>query len=109
MFLRAIKRHKDGKLHRYGTLVECVRAGRRVSQRQALCLGELNDSRRAEWPRAIEAFDEKGRALQLKLFPADRAPLEDGGGDIVKEEYDEQQACGQSEAGESAKSTPTRK
>ena len=67
MFLRAIKRHKDGKLHLYWTLVENVRAGRRVFQRQALYLGELNDSQRAEWQRAIEAFEEKGRARQLKL------------------------------------------
>ena len=88
MFLRAIKRHKDGKLHLYWTLVENVRVGRRVFQRRALYLGELNDSQRAEWQRAIEAFDEKGRARQLKLFPADRAPAEDGGGDIVKVRMD---------------------
>ena len=88
MFLRAIKRHKDGKLHLYWTLVENVRVWGRVFQRRALYLGELNDSQRAEWQRAIEAFDEKGRARQLKLFPADRAPAEDGGGDIVKVQMD---------------------
>ena len=88
MFLKANKRIKDGKVHYYWTLVESVRAGRRVFQRQALYLGELNDSQRAEWQRAIEAFDEKGRARQLKLFPADRAPAEDGGGDIVKVRMD---------------------
>ncbi len=88
MFLRAIKRHKDGKLHLYWTLVENVRAWRRVFQRQALYLGELNDSQRAEWQRAIEAFDEKGRTRHLKLFPADRAPAEDKSGDIVKMRMD---------------------
>ena len=88
MFLKANKRIKDGKVHYYWTLVESVRAGRRVFQRRALYLGELNDSQRAEWQRAIEAFDEKGRARQLKLFPADRAPAEDGGGDIVKVRMD---------------------
>ncbi len=73
MFLKANKRIKDGWGHYYWTLVESMRAGRRVFQRQALYLGELNDSQGAEWQRAIEAFDEKGRARQLKLFPADRA------------------------------------
>ncbi|MBR0067828.1 MAG: hypothetical protein IJQ00_09545 [Kiritimatiellae bacterium] len=40
MFLKANKRIKDGKVHYYWTLVESVRAGRRVFQRQALYLGE---------------------------------------------------------------------
>ena len=34
-------------------MVENVRVGRRVFQRQALYLGELNDSQREEWQRAI--------------------------------------------------------
>ncbi len=34
MFLKANKRIKDGKVHYYWTLVESVRAGRRVFQRQ---------------------------------------------------------------------------
>ena len=63
--------------------MESVRVGRRVFQRQALYLGELNDSQQAEWQRAVEAFDERGRARQLKLFPEDRAP-ENGDGQVVK-------------------------
>lgn len=74
MFLRATKRKKDGKTHLYWSLVESVRVGRRVFQRQALYLGELNDSRKSEWQRTVEAFDEKGNARQLKLFPEGRAP-----------------------------------
>ena len=74
MFLRATKRFKDGKNHFYWSLVESVRVGRRVFQRQALYLGELNDSQREEWQRAVEALDEKGNVRQLKLFPEDRAP-----------------------------------
>ena len=74
MFLRATKRFKDGKVHYYWSMVESVRVGRRVFQRQALYLGELNDSQREEWQRAIEAFDEKGNVRQLKPFPEDRAP-----------------------------------
>ena len=38
MFLKANKRIKDGKVHFYWTLVESVRVGRRVFQRQALYL-----------------------------------------------------------------------
>ena len=74
MFLRATKRLKDGKVHRYWSMVENVRVGRRVFQRRALYLGELNDSQRAEWQRAVEALDEDGNVRQLKLFPGDRAP-----------------------------------
>ena len=74
MFLRATKRFKDGKAHCYWSLVESVRVGRRVFQRQALYLGELNDSQRAEWQRTVEAFDENGKPQQMKLFPENRAP-----------------------------------
>ena len=47
MFLRATRRFKDGKVHYYWSVVENVRVGRRVFQRQALYLGELNDSQGA--------------------------------------------------------------
>lgn len=79
MFLRATKRKKDGKVHLYWSVVENVRVGRRVFQRRALYLGELNDSQHAEWQRAIEAIDENGRVTQLKLFPEERAPESDDG------------------------------
>ena len=79
MFLRATKRFKDGKLHHYWSLVESVRVGRRVFQRRALYLGELNDSQREEWQHAVEALDEKGNVRQLKLFPEGRAPETDDG------------------------------
>ena len=79
MFLRATKRKKDGKIHHYWSVVENVRVGRRVFQRRALHLGELNDSQHAEWQRAIEAIDENGRVTQLKLFPEERAPVSDDG------------------------------
>ena len=79
MFLRATKRFKDGKVHCYWSMVENVRVGRRVFQRQALYLGELNDSQREEWQRAVKAFDENGKARQLKLFPEDLAPETDDG------------------------------
>ncbi len=77
MFLRSTKRFKDGKAHYYWSLVENVRVGRRVFQRQALYLGELNDSQRAEWQKAVEAIDENGKLRQMKLFPDERAPATD--------------------------------
>jgi hypothetical protein len=45
MFLRATIRKKDGKEHRYFSVVENRRVGRgRVVQRHVLYLGEINDS-----------------------------------------------------------------
>jgi hypothetical protein len=61
MFLRAKTRKKDGKLHRYWSVVESRRtADARVLQRQVLYLGEINDSQKAAWTRAIEVFAEAG-------------------------------------------------
>ena len=75
VFLRFNRRFKDGKEHRCCNIVEnrrCVTG--RVAPRQVLYLGEINDSQREAWCRAIEAFDEDaGRHRQLALFPADRA------------------------------------
>ena len=46
---------KDGKEHRYWSVVENVRVrGRRVVQRHVIYLGEINDSQRAAWCRSIE-------------------------------------------------------
>ena len=75
MYLRFARRWKDGKEHRYWSIVESRRcAGGRVVQRPVLYLGEINDSQHAAWCRLIEAFDEgSGRHRQLALFPAERA------------------------------------
>src|SRR6266700_2051291 len=75
MYLRFTRRRKDGKEHRYWSIVESKRcAGGRVVQRPILYLGEINDGQREAWCRQIEAFDEaSGRHRQLALFPAERA------------------------------------
>ena len=74
MFVRCKMRRKDGKEHRYWSVVENVRVrGGRVVQRQVLYLGEINDSQRAAWCRSIALLDETAGARQLALFPADRA------------------------------------
>ena len=74
MFLRSNKRIKDGKEHRYYTVVESrrLRSGK-VAQRQVLYLGEINDSQQAGWRRTLEVFDEEQhRFTPLSLFPEDR-------------------------------------
>jgi hypothetical protein len=77
MFLRAKSRTKDGKTHRYWSVVENRRvAGEGVVQRQVLYLGELNDNQRAGWIRTVETlWGEKPNAKQLALFPDDREEL----------------------------------
>jgi transposase len=79
MFLRHKIRRKDGKEHRAWSVVENRRVpGGRVVQRQVLYLGEINDSQRAAWIRAVEVFDDDGEAKQIALFPEDRpAPVLD--------------------------------
>ena len=75
MFLRSKTRRKDGKEHRYWSIVENRRVrGNRVVQRQVLYLGEINDSQHAAWSRSIEVFAEgQPRAKQMALFPEGRA------------------------------------
>ena len=74
MYLKCNRRFKDGKEHRYWSLVESRRcADGRVVQRPVLYLGEINDSQREAWIRSIEAFDEEAHCQRrLTLFPADR-------------------------------------
>jgi len=74
MFLRYTQRKKDGKLHRYWSIVENHRGeGKRVMQQQVLYLGEINDSQQAAWCRSIEVFESgTGRWRQVALFPEDR-------------------------------------
>ncbi len=74
MYLRANKRKKDGKEHRYWSVEESrrLRSGR-VVQRRVLYLGEINDSQQAAWRKTLEVFDEaEQRAASLSLFPEDR-------------------------------------
>ncbi len=75
MYLRCNKRLKDGKEHRYWSVVESVRTKRGVHQRQVLYLGEINDAQRAQWCSALDVLDDsKGSTRQMSLFPEDRVP-----------------------------------
>ena len=75
MYLRFARRIKNGKEHRYWSIVESKRcAGGKVVQRPVLYLGEINDSQHADWCRVIETLDaDNQRYRQLALFPADRS------------------------------------
>jgi hypothetical protein len=74
MFLRATIRKKDGKEHRYWSLVESKRvSGGRVVQRHVLYLGEINSSQELSWRKSIEVLEEGAdRPRILALFPEDR-------------------------------------
>src|SRR6266576_1090966 len=74
MFLRHTKRKKDGKEHRYWSIVENRRVGGgRVVQRPLLYLGEINDSQELAWRKSIAVVEEGAAAPRpLSLFPEDR-------------------------------------
>jgi hypothetical protein len=78
MFLRAKVRKKDGKLHRYWSIVESQRVrGGRVVQRHVLYLGEINDSQCKAWCRSIEVLEDGADApSSMALFPEGRAAPE---------------------------------
>ncbi|MDR5727189.1 MAG: IS1634 family transposase [Terriglobia bacterium] len=85
MFLRHTTRKKNGKEHRYYSLVENRRvASGRVIQRHALYLGEINDSQQEAWRKTIEIFEEgQARPRTVALFPEERiGDVADG--DIVR-------------------------
>jgi Transposase DDE domain len=85
MFLRYKTRHKDGKSHRYWSVVESRRVrGGRIVQRHVLYLGEINDGQEAAWRRSIAVFaDGAAEPRQMALFPEGRAlPVADS--DVVQ-------------------------
>src|SRR5882724_2616488 len=73
MFLRHTKRKKDGKEHRYWSIVENRRiGGGRVVQRPLLYLGEINDSQELAWRKSIAILEEGAlHPRTLSLFAED--------------------------------------
>lgn len=73
MFLRAKVRNKDGKRHRYFSVVENRRVGqKRMAPRTLLYLGEINDGQEAAWRKSLEVFDESRQQYStLSVFPED--------------------------------------
>src|SRR5216683_2667018 len=74
MFLRSNTRKKDGKDHRYFSIVENHRiASGKTVQRTVLYLGEINDQQQAAWRKSLSVFDEEQQEYaNLSLFPDDR-------------------------------------
>src|SRR5262245_15888914 len=74
MFLRFNTRLKDGKQHRYWSIVENrrLRTGQ-TTQRTVLYLGEINDTQQAAWRKSLDVFNEEAQLTeQICLFPEDR-------------------------------------
>lgn len=73
MFVRATTRKKDGKVHRYWSVVENRRLrDQRIVQRTVLYLGEINDSQKSSWQKSLSVFDEeKEDVRQINLFAED--------------------------------------
>src|ERR1700720_2382090 len=71
MFLRCKVRRKDGKQHRYWSVVENTRVGGgRVVQRHVLYLGEINDAQELAWRRSIAVLEDgAAQPRTLSLFP----------------------------------------
>jgi transposase len=74
MFLRSTNRRKDGKDHRYFSIVENHRLpGGKAVQRTVLYLGEINDQQQAAWRKTLDVFIEEEQCYTtMSLFPDDR-------------------------------------
>lgn len=95
MFLRAISRKKNGKQHRYFSIVENKRvADGRVVQRHVLYLGEINSSQELAWRKSIEVFEEgKDKPSTLALFAEDRCEAEISDESMVRVRLSELRLC----------------
>lgn len=78
MFLRRLKRIKDGKTHYYWSVVENRRLfDGRIAQRHVLYLGELNGRQEASWRKTVRIFGQDDDApQQVALFPEEHAPVQ---------------------------------
>lgn len=71
MFLRRNRRHKNGEIYEYWTLVESVRTARGPRQRVVATLGKLpglDDDERAGWEEITRLLDGRPRGAQADLF-----------------------------------------
>jgi len=95
MFLRCSSRKKNGKEHRYFSIVENKRvAGERVVQRHVLYLGEINFSQELAWRKSIEVFEDgREQPSTLWLFPAERCEAVIPDDSIVRVRLSELELC----------------
>jgi transposase len=94
MFLRFTTRKKNGKAHRYWSIVENKRcSGGRIVQKPVLYLGEINDQQEAHWQKTIEIFEQgQTRPHTVALFPAER-PVESDGENVLRIKLSEMELC----------------
>lgn len=78
MFIKSHTRLKDGKSHRYYSLVESLRTARGPQHRTLAYLGELNATAAAAWRRSISVLNGDGSERQLELFASDAPELPSG-------------------------------
>lgn len=73
MFLRCHKRKKNGKLHRYYSVVENRRiANGRVAQKTVLYLGEITNGQEKAWRKTLGVFDvDQNKPVYKYLFAAE--------------------------------------
>jgi hypothetical protein len=95
MFLRYCSRKKDGKEHRYWSIVENKRVNeRRVVQRHVLYLGEINSTQELAWRKSIEVFqDGQERPTTVALFPEDRCEALTADESIVRVRLSQLRLC----------------
>jgi len=78
VFLKAHTRRKDGKAHRYYSLVESIRTQRGPQHRTLAYLGELNGTTEAAWRKTVSVFNSQGAEEQLELFASDSPQVPSG-------------------------------
>ena len=85
MFLRSYKRKKNGKWHRYFSVVENRRVAKnKTVQRTVLYLGEITSPQENAWRKTLEVFDADTGKRQQKLLFADNATVAESDIDSIK-------------------------
>ncbi len=86
MFLRSTSRKKNGKEHRYWSIVENKRcAGGKVVQRHVFYLGEINDQQQTAWQKSLEIYEHgQTQSRTVAWFAEDRVVEEVPDCDIVR-------------------------
>ena len=78
VFVKEHARQKDGKRHRYFSLVESIRTARGPQHRTLAYLGELNAAAEATVRKSIAVLNREGREQQLELFASNADELPSG-------------------------------
>lgn len=75
MFLRSYQRRKNGKLHRYYSVVENRRiANGQVTQKTVLYLGEITSDQEQAWRKTLQVFDaDQNKPVYKCLFATEQA------------------------------------